>query len=174
MTETFTQFCRAANKAKKVPPFCGRLLAIDPGETTGWCLFQGKSRPGGRIDYEMEFCGQIPTWPMKEALNGFEKLLTYGPSHILYEQYRVYEWKADDHSWSSIPTLRIIGCLETLALQRAITPYNQSAQQAKNFCTDERLREWGLYQKGMRHARDSIRHACFFLLFNGAKPPPRE
>jgi hypothetical protein len=40
------------------------------------------------------------------------------------------------------------------------------AHQAKGFVTDEKLKAWGFYQKGVRHARDSIRHACYFLLFD--------
>lgn len=41
----------------------------------------------------------------------------------------------------------------------------QMAVTAKNFCTDDKLKQWGFWQAGQKHARDSIRHGCYFLLF---------
>ena len=85
---------------------------------------------------------------------------------------RVYEWKAQHHSWSDVPTLQIIGCAKALLLMKC--PYGvpviqQTAQVAKNFCTDEMLKSWGMYNSGMRHARDAVRHGTYFLLFGPSK-----
>jgi hypothetical protein len=41
----------------------------------------------------------------------------------------------------------------------------QMATTAKTFVTDEKLKQWGFWQEGMRHSRDAIRHGLYFLLF---------
>ena len=46
-----------------------------------------------------------------------------------------------------------------------IPTHKQMASTAKTFATDKKLREWGFWERGMRHARDAIRHGCYFLLF---------
>jgi hypothetical protein len=33
---------------------------------------------------------------------------------------------------------------------------------AKGFATDDKLKAWGFWQPGQRHARDAIRHALNF------------
>ena len=160
--EQFSTFCRAVHKAKKVTPFIGTVLALDPGETTGWSIFN--STDGKH--YNLVAQGQAKTWEMPEAVKNLADLLaTYKPDHVVHEVYAVYEWKAQDHSWSQIPTLRIIGCLETLCIQQSIPYSAQTAQIAKNFCTDDKLKVWNFYIKGARHARDAIRHGTYFLMF---------
>lgn len=160
--ELLSKFCAAANIAKKVAPFHGYVLALDPGETTGWAVFERND--GDKI--ALVACGQASTWPMENCVAELTKLLdTYTPNIVVHELYAVYEWKAQDHSWSQVPTLRIIGCLETLCVQKKYSIVSQTAQVAKNFCTDEKLKTWGVYQVGLKHARDAIRHGIYFLLF---------
>lgn len=161
MSEKFATFRAAVNRAKKVYPFRGYLLALDPGETTGWSVFAATPEKVCLVDQ-----GQINTWPPKNMVEELTKLLdTYNPDQVVFELYAVYEWKADSHSWSQVPTLHVIGCIETLCIQRSIRFCSQTAQIAKNFCTDEKLKQWGYYIKGQRHARDSIRHGTYFLMF---------
>lgn len=158
---TFETFRMAVNKAKKVVPFKGRLLALDPGETTGWSMFSATAEKVSLTEQ-----GQICTWPQKDMVENLTKLIDHHqPDLIVHEVYAVYEWKADSHSWSQVPTLHVIGCLETLCHQKGIPYLWQTAQIAKNFCTDDRLKEWGFYIKGQRHARDSIRHGTYYLMF---------
>lgn len=157
----FTAFKVLCNKAKSVKPFQGVLLAIDPGETTGWATF----RVADQKVYLIGF-GQEETFPMDRCVHGLSRLLeTFQPTTVVHELYAVYEWKTDSHAWSQVPTLRIIGSLETLCIQQSKPLYSQTAQLAKNFCTDDKLKAWKLYEKGLQHARDAIRHGTYFLLF---------
>lgn len=136
-----------------VPP--KRLLCLDPGHTTGWCLFEdGKLTASGQAD-------TISSWYEIDKL--FEDVK---PTMVIYENYRVYAHKLERHSNSEVFTLRLIGVIEYICwLDR--TPYfNQMAHQAKGFVTDEKLKKWDYYQKGAKHARDAIRHGCYFLLFD--------
>ena len=66
-------------------------------------------------------------------------------------------------------TSQVIGVLKYLANKRGIPYYLQLAVQAKKFYTDARLMMLGLYIEDMRHARDSLRHALYFIDFNKQK-----
>lgn len=133
-----------------------RLLAIDPGETTGWCLFNG---------LKLHTFSQLAT---KEE--GYEAVLKLfaeeRPDVVVVENYRVYGHMSNQHKWEELYTPKLIGGLELLCHQKGIQMFEQMAFQAKGFVSDDKLREWGFWQKGKQHARDSIRHACYFLLFN--------
>lgn len=41
----------------------------------------------------------------------------------------------------------------------------QMAAQAKGFVDDDKLKAWGFWIKGKKHARDAIRHGVYYLLF---------
>ena len=143
-----------------------KLLSIDPGHTTGWSIFENG---------DMTSCGQVDTVIDRRGNNegtvdwrAVEKLvLFHNPTHVLYEDYRVYGHKLDRHSNSQVLTIRIIGVIDYLArIHLGAEVTHQSASVAKGFCDDKKLKMWGLYTKGQRHSRDSIRHAVYYLLFN--------
>lgn len=161
MSELFSTFRKAVNHHKKVEPFVGTLLALDPGETTGWALFE--TNKYGQAD--LVKCGQQKTWPFDFAVGGLTTLLESKPNSMVYETYHIYAWLLKEHEWSAVATLQIIGCAMTLCHHRNIPVWGQSASIAKTFCTDQKLRSWGFWQDGQKHARDAIRHGCYYLLF---------
>lgn len=133
-----------------------RLLSLDPGETTGWCLF---------VDGEIKEWGQLDTKEKyQQTIMDFFKL--HQPTHVVCEDYKVYEHKLKQHAWASLHTPQLIGAIKMLAVQYDIPMQLHMASIAKGFCTDDKLKRWGIYQTGMRHARDAIRHACYYLLLN--------
>lgn len=141
--------------------FSGRLLTLDPGETTGVSFWEVTQE-----EANLKHIDQIKTWPLEHAVNNFQRLFDeYRPSFVVFESYQVYQWKLDEHSFSDVPTVQVIGCLKTYCIFRGIKYTSQTAQVAKQFCTDDKLDKWGLYHKGQRHARDAIRHGVYFLLF---------
>jgi hypothetical protein len=164
------KFITACNKAKNVVPYNGRILALDPGETTGYCCFDHDAI---NETIDMVECDQIPTWPERECATNLRILLDHvKPSEVIWESYRIYDWKSDDHKWSPVNTTQVIGCIWTHCHLRDLrTLTAQSAQNAKGFWTDDRLIEFGLYIKGLRHGRDAMRHALHFLCF-GSKDQP--
>ncbi len=170
----FYQFMGKVHASKPRPGglFTGKVLALDPGETTGWSVWEGGEQPS------MVACGQLDTWdkeakpststPIEHCVTNFPQLLsTYNPTTAVLESYRVYDWKTESHAWSDVPTLRIIGSMETRLHDLHIPYYFQTAQQAKNFVSDEMLSAFGFYTRGQRHSRDSMRHAIYFILFGG-------
>lgn len=164
---TFVRLRVASNKVKEVTPFKGRILSLDPGETTGYCVFQAQEAEAELVD-----SGQIKAWPLAQGYDNLRLLIAKtfleGPTDsrlIVFESYNVYEHKLEQHTHSNVPTLQLIGLIQTLCFQTDIPYITQTAQVGKGFVTDTKLKAWGFYHTGKKHARDATRHACYFLLF---------
>ena len=155
MTPPFEKFIRR--------DWFGWLLSLDPGQTTGWALWY---RPvEGKI--ELKASGQWYSFPMSKVVAELEGFLeSKSIDLVVMEEYRIYNWKAKDHANSTVFTLRLIGALEYVLGMRGIGVIFQGAGQAKGFCTDEKLEDWGFWQIGERHARDAIRHGAYFWCSN--------
>ena len=141
----------------------GSLLAFDPGHTTGWAYYRNQ---------ELQASGQLDTSSMKVAVPNLAQLINkYDPLEIVLEEYRVYGWKTDTHAWDELLTSRVIGAIETLSYSKLpnIPLYKQSASIAKTFCTDKKLKAWNFYVPSQKHARDAIRHGCYYILFGAKK-----
>lgn len=136
-----------------------KLLCLDPGKTTGWCLFEdGVLTKWGQI----EDCFDDKN---VDATKLYDLFADIQPDFIVYEDYKVYSHKLDRHSFNPVFTVRLIGVIETYCQIEGVKSHKQMATTAKNFCTDDKLKQWGFWQSGMRHSRDAIRHGCYFLLF---------
>ena len=149
-------FATLSNRVKGTNrQFPSLLLSLDPGETTGWATFK---------DGKLHEWGQIPT--LGDWAEIRDLILRISPTYIVCENYRVYEHKLERHANSEVFTLRLLGVIEYLCWEHEISLIYQMAAVAKTFCTDARLKEWDFWQPGMKHARDAIRHGCYFLIFN--------
>lgn len=141
-------------------PHEGRLITFDPGETTGVSIWDNS---------KLAWCGQLPTHHVVTSVGLLDEwfdrhaLTREHNIKVVIEEYRVYSWKTDDHAQSTLHTSRLIGCLETLLTLRGIGYQMCGAGLAKKFATDEKLKAWGFWQKGERHARDAIRHGVYYL-----------
>jgi hypothetical protein len=133
-----------------------KLLALDPGDTTGVSIWiKGSLRTATT---------------MRRDLLLFKRVIEhFAPDIIAMESYRIYAHKTNQHTHSDVPTLRLIGAIELIAeMQRPAIPIVfQSASQAKGFVTDQKLEAWGLYDGINKHARDSIRHAVYYMIMGG-------
>jgi len=134
-----------------------RLLAIDPGETTGWAYF---------ADAELVATGEVgPEDVSMQSIDIMDVLDVCRPYIVIVEDYRIYGHKAKSHSWSALHTPKLIGAIEALCTIRKIPMVLQGAS-SKQFCTNCKLQQWGFYQVGSAHRNDAVRHACYWLLFN--------
>lgn len=138
------------------------VLALDPGETTGVAEYDG-SRIIQVYQKTTKDIGQSYDW-LHGRLVGYQ--IGYPPfKHLRYEDYRVYEWKSEDHAWSPVHTLRWIGAIQ-VACHITNTPNScLMAANPKKFWTDDKLNLFGLNPKGLRHGRDALRHLLYYLLF---------
>ena len=133
------------------------LLAIDPGETTGYSIFKD-----GELFRHGVIIWKIPSLGYEIFVNHLKEDF---PDVVVCEDYRLYANKVNAQLGSQIPTIKIIGAIEMLCSTNKIPMIKQMASTAKQFCTREKLEEWGYWKKINPHARDSIRHATYFLLF---------
>lgn len=153
----FPTFLSKANKHLEPPK---HLIALDPGETTGYAIFVGS---------QLVDSGELKTDCMNHGAIILSELFaahTNTDPIVVFEDYRIYSWKTDSHTWASLHTPRLIGMIHYLCYHHDFRYFLQIAQQPKNFCTDTRLKEWGWYSTGLRHARDAIRHGTYYMLFN--------
>ena len=156
MVLPFNELLQRLRGVSRVPK---RLLCLDPGKTTGWCLFEdGHLTKWGHV----ENCFDDKNIDATKLYDLFAEIQ---PDFILYEDYKVYSHKLDRHSFNPVFTVRLIGVIETYCQVEGVATHKQMATTAKNFCTDDKLKQWGFWQSGMKHARDAIRHGCYFLLF---------
>ena len=148
-----------ASITKKGVSIPGTLLAFDPGEITGCCVF----KDGKPVEFR-----QLPTvnkktrdyeWSIIE-----EFIDEIKPDAVIIENYRIYAHKLEQHSSSDVPTLQLIGAIKYMLFKRNIPYKLQMAQQAKGFVTDAKLKEWGMWDIGHKHARDACRHCVYYLV----------
>ena len=211
MTRSFEQLAASLNGNR------GIILALDPGETTGYAVFrdfrlvsagqfpsghlslawnnmvrlisgiQGVPFSGWEVDPGAKFlrapelrCPKVPKgdgdgdgdvktashgFPQPEAgFAGAKKNTNGSPFEVVIEDYRVYSFKLDTHKFSNVYTIKVLTTYELLAAQAGAPVKLTLAQLAKTFCTDSRLQEWGFWLPAMRHARDAIRHATYYIV----------
>ena len=133
-----------------------RILALDPGETTGVAIWNGANGSFELFQLETKEIGQ--SYDILHALVQSEK-----PDHLRYEEYRIYNWMADSHSWSVLHTPQLIGAIRVVAHLLAIPISCKLAQQAKAVFNDNVLKMCDLYEPGLKHARDASRHLFYYM-----------
>lgn len=150
------------NLVPEIPEYT--ILAFDPGETTGVAVFHA---------HELIYSGQIDHREHgnlgKAGLELRTVIKHYKPTVVVIEDYRVYHWKAKDHTHSDLFTSRLIGTVEMTCAQLSIPLVKQMASIAKRFMTDKKLKDWDFWIRGQRHARDAIRHGASYILFQAKK-----
>lgn len=156
MMKTFNELL-AARKNPEVP---NKLLAIDPGETVGWALFEQAELSGtGEVRIDIDSSGSMNILPLHRII----KVLN--PDLVVIEDYRVYAHKANAHTWNALYTPKLIGALQYMC-QLWNIPYVMQMASSKQFCTDSKLKIWGYYKKASKHSMDAVRHGCYYLLFH--------
>lgn len=129
-----------------------RLLAIDPGLTTGWMIWEDG----------FAYAGQV------EGPNGFLNLAWSempAADVVVVEDFKITDrtMRTTREPWS----LHIIGAVSWMAQCHDTELVMQTPADAKSFATDAKLRRLGWPLKG-DHAKDAGRHALLYLVRSGA------
>lgn len=138
-------------------------LALDPGETTGWALFDEK----GEILSMGQYCqGDQTKWLTKN--------LTSDLKAVICEEYRIYN-KARQRQWSRNRTSKNEGAIELLCDMRSVPFFLQPAN-IKSIGY-----KWaGLGEAPSNHAishqYDAVAHGTYWLRQRGILKPsvPKE
>ena len=138
-----------------------RVLAIDPGETTGVVVVEYQDRKVRVVHAEAAAVSAASAFAWLEGLDA-----TFAPTVVVTEDYRVYRHRVRQHINSDLATPRLIGAIEAWCGWRKKPLRFQMASEAKAFFTDRRLRAMNLYLSN-KHVRDALRHALHYLKFRG-------
>ena len=131
-----------------------RILAIDPGGTTGWALWDDDSRA---VTY-----GHVVGW--ENAVDSIVDACSE-PTQLVCESYAITAQTLK--LARCYDSLYIIGCLYHLAhTDPNISLYMQTPSQAKSFGTNTKLERLGGGVKN-GHAVDAARHLLVWLFENG-------
>ncbi len=136
------------------------LVAFDPGGTTGFSRFG---------DGKLTHRGQITAY---NYLAVEQVIDLHQPQVVVVEEYVLYPWARKQQTWSDFPESRMIGAIELMCLKRKIRLVMQTPADAKNWCTDAKLKSWGYFHATMQHANDSVRHGTYWLLYRGKRNRP--
>jgi hypothetical protein len=147
-----------------------RWLAVDPGEMTGWSLWDDhKLIESGQTEL-VQFVDEVA-----EGLDVRARGIRYGCEAgaqgmfkgvqlLVVEEWKLYPWKANDLEFDEMRTSRGIGALEFIARQAGVRFVFQSAQikEAALAAGAAELFIHPLYEN--RHQNDSIMHGWYFVL----------
>jgi hypothetical protein len=116
--------------------------------------------------------GQFPFY------EGYEFLLTeFEADVIIIENFRLYPGKSNAMIGNDFKTSQVIGIMKYIANDYRIPVVLQSASQAKNAFTLEKLKQLGVSTSRadkVRHSQDAIRHLFYFIQFNCRKPKTKK
>ena len=128
-----------------------RYISIDPGETVGYSVWNGTERvEQGELGIT-EFLHKL-----EEKVGELDL--------IIYESYALRRSSAKAMIGNEFETPQVIGVIKWIAYKAGIPTVKQSPAQ-KKFFGDDRLKKLGLYDRGQRHSRDSVRHALYRQFF---------
>jgi hypothetical protein len=118
-----------------------RIVALDPGGTTGWA-----------------------TWtdgPQEEWSWGLQQTQDFT---LISE---TFDFRQHDNNRTKVNLIsrEYIGVAKLFAAERMSTPVVlQTPAQAKTFVTDEKLKAMDLWVPGKVHARDALRHLITYMV----------
>lgn len=128
------------------------ILAIDPGKTTGWAIWQHNEWSAGEHEDWYVMCHWL------EEIHHHFPVMICESFHIT-----AATGKKSPQPWS----LEMIGVVKFLRWNRGMAkPVFQSPGDAMSFATNEKLKKAGMYSVGQEHARDASRHLLLYLVRN--------
>lgn len=137
-----------------------RILAVDPGKTTGWVIYQEGE--------DLEF-GQSAFEPFVKKVERVQQGISSYIDTIVCERFTINTFTTKNSNQTD--ALEVIGYLKSVAVRYQTRFLLQMPSSAKTFATDERLKDAGLYIVGQDHARDAARHLLLYLTQKGLYAP---
>jgi len=135
-----------------------RILAVDPGETTGYAYahfgVSPKTMPKLFADMARGF-NQACAW-LEVDLPRYGGIKT--PTLVVLERFTINAETAKKSTQGSKTAIELCGVVRYLAHVGGYKLEEQAPVDAKSFVTDEKLKRLGWYTPGPDHARDATRH----------------
>jgi hypothetical protein len=134
-----------------------RILAIDPGVTTGYCLAVHEDPNLIYLSYGER----------KLNVNDFWNVLAMtSADYLICEDF---EYRNRARAGLDLTPVKLIGLVELYTWSWQFIDrgevFFQPASQGKAHYTDEKIKELGIYRKGTNHGKDACRHFLQWLTF---------
>ena len=150
------------------------VVALDPGGTTGWsvmvvepdCLSEDEVSVLASITHHAH--GEVGGDENEQAVALGELVAAWPGCTLVIEKFTLRTFKRSAELLSPVritAKVDLIVAQQLYGVEAGVKVWYQEPSLAKNTATDQRLRDWGLYQRegGLEHARDADRHAITFL-----------
>lgn len=131
-----------------------RVLAIDPGGNTGLALWND---------------GAWWAWaePAEQALVTVHNALNDGDLNQLVSESFIISTATAKKSQDGLVSIEMIGVMRYLSRVYNVPFETQTPSDAKSFATDEKLKAWKWWTRGVDHPRDASRHLMTWLCKHG-------
>src|SRR4051794_36590241 len=126
-----------------------KVIAIDPGRTTGFCY--------ARLNTESQMMAYYPFQDMDDVDDMWTRLEAFKPDYIVMEDF---EFRQKARAGLDMFPVQLIGIARFYELHTGTMTrlFLQPAQQGKGYYTDPILKKKNLYVKAKPHAMDASRH----------------
>lgn len=134
-----------------------RALALDPGETTGYAL---AVVDGSRmyLAYDERKFNHAEFWDFLKQTN------RYGGMHTVCEDFEFRRGKQKDGL--NLYPVELIGIVRLFCSNERWYPlWMQKAAQGLSYYDDTKLKNLGVYQKGLEHGRSATKHLLHWFQF---------
>lgn len=138
-----------------------RIIALDPGETTGWACWSALAVPGmPRFSTGMSqsyTCGHLT----RDSLRGFLGNQRVATTIVVCERF---DNRHNEKNIDPAP-IEVIGIIKEWCEENDITLVMQSVGNAKHFVKDINLKRLGMWHgKKWKHAMDGFRHLVYYMI----------
>lgn len=140
-----------------------RILTIDPGHTTG-IAFKDFATSEAPVTY-------MPIGLIAAYGHFFSLIANEGPDLIVCEKFTITAGTAKKSRGGSNEAIELIGVARYAAWNHGVNFEEQMPSDAKNFCSDVKLRRLSWYVPGPDHARDALRHLVLAGVRHGVLDP---
>lgn len=128
-----------------------RILAIDPGVTTGLCFYYTELVRLERKQLEPEHYSEL-----------FLELERFQPHVIICESFQNMSDLMQEDTTKPLEYIGVVKLYHEIARCKLGM---QTASAGKEFWTDEKLKAVGLYERGRPHSNDATRHFLYYWTF---------
>ena len=129
-----------------------RVIAIDPGVTTGYCY-------AAIVDGVLLYC---PFQAADDVEDFWERLAMFKPQHIIMEDF---EFRGGARKGLELFPVQLIGIANLYSMKTGKPLYLQGAGDGKSYYTDNILKQRELYIRGIPHGMDASRHLLQWATF---------
>lgn len=145
-----------------------KILALDPGGTTGWALYQDMTVEGDQYDCppaimsgDFYTIGQIG--PEEHHGRLWHLFQHQQPTMIVCESFEFRQF--DGHRTGiRLDSKEYIGLVKLWRELEGTPVVFQTASLGKTFCTDDKIKALNLWTPGHKHAMDAMRHLLTYMV----------